>query len=83
VAGNTHIFYTTPVHLSFPEDTEDNNKRCNQDKCLPDCVTRIQSKELGLRVLGMQQHVHESVVHRYTIMKVANKMQLYRLIYYS
>jgi len=53
VVGSTRMFSTTPVHLSFPEDTEDNNKRCSQDKCSP--VLRIQAKELGSRVLSKQQ----------------------------
>jgi hypothetical protein len=45
--------------------------------------------ELFMRTDGTERHdeahkldVHESV-HRDTIMKVTNKMQLYRLIYYS
>jgi hypothetical protein len=72
VVRSTCMFSTTPVQLFFSEDTEDNNKRRSQDKCLPDRVTRIRGKELGSRVLGMQQHVHESAVHRHTIMKVTN-----------
>jgi hypothetical protein len=77
--GTENLYLWCMGHLHLRDGCVPPPHSCNPNEVYRS-VTNKQTNKIKEQIPGFD--VHESV-HRHTIMKVTNKMQLYRLIYYS